>query len=196
MSPRSTPCSSVRIPAKSRKAAHRRYVRFLQLSLSCVSGRAHFATGPRPYGKKDDLALTTIPERIRLARQSKPPIFLSAAQEFHFVRDPRHSGEWKVQTDAYIYHLFMSDEDVDQLFARHWHPSIRPGCHLHVGPRSGRGRALYRLHVPMGRVAFEEVLRFLIDEFEVRPARKDWGSILSESQARFEAFRTWPGVRR
>jgi hypothetical protein len=30
----------------------------------------------------------------------------------------------------------------------------------------------------------------------VQPAREDWDGILSDSQARFEAFRTWPGIRR
>lgn len=186
----------MRIPAKSKGAAHKRYIRFLQLSLSCVSRSAHFVTGQRPFGAKEELALTTEPERVRLGREGEAPIFLSAVQEFHFTPDPRYKGEWKVQTDAYVYHVFLGEDEADQLFAWHWHPSIRPGCHLHVGPRIGRSRALYRLHVPTGRVAFEEVLRFLIDEFDIRRARKDWNDILSDSQARFEAFRTWPGIRR
>jgi hypothetical protein len=36
---------------------------------------------------------------------------------------------------------------------------------MHVGGRQGRTRRLYRYHLPSGRVSFEEVLRFLIDEF-------------------------------
>lgn len=186
----------MRVPARSKSAAHKRYVRFLQLSLSCVSRSAHLVTSPRPTGEDGELALTTKPERIRLTRPDAEPVFLTAIQNFHFVPDQRYEGEWKVQTDAYIYHVFMGDEDADQLFAWHWHPEVRPGCHLHVGPRVGRSRSLYRLHVPTGRVAFEEVLRFLIDEFNVRRARQDWESILSDSQTRFEAFRTWPGFRR
>jgi hypothetical protein len=122
---------------------------------------------------------------------------LTAAQGFHFEPDPDYEGEWKVKTDEYAYSVLMSDTEAGQLFAWHWHPAEhRPDCHIHVGARQGESRALYRLHVPSGRVAFEEVLRFLLGEFDVEPARDDWNEVLSDSQARFEAFRTWPGIRR
>ena len=123
-------------------------------------------------------------------------MYLSATQNFHFVRDPHYAKEWKVKTDAYAYHVFMTDDEAGQLFAWHWHPDLKPGCHVHVGARQGGSRALYRFHIPAGRVSFEEVLRFLVDEFDVRPVRQDWDSILSDSQRRFEAYRTWPAVKR
>jgi hypothetical protein len=147
----------VRVPARSKRAAHRRYDRFLQLSLSCVSNSAHLVTGPRPLRERDELALTTEPPRIPLRRGRQRTVYLSATQNFHFERDPDFAKEWKVKTDAYAYHVFMSDDEEGQLFAWHWHPEIKPGCHLHVGARQGGSRALYRFHVPSGRVAFEEI---------------------------------------
>jgi hypothetical protein len=186
----------VRVPARTKKQARRRYVRFLQLALSCLSPFAVLVTGPRPYGEKGELALTTTPGRIPLSRTTGQDIYLSATQNFRFEPDPTFEGEWKVKTDGYAYHVFMNEEEGGQLFAWHWHPELREGCHVHVGARQGRTRALYRLHLPTGRVAFEEVVRFLIGEFDVKEARDDWDAILGDSQARFEAFRTWPGLKR
>lgn len=64
-------------------------------------------------------------------------MYLSATQNFHFVRDPHYAKEWKVKTDAYAYHVFMTDDEAGQLFAWHWHPDLKPGCHVHVGARQG-----------------------------------------------------------
>lgn len=150
--------------------------------------------GPRPYGKKEDLALTTSTDPLPLKRRQGGPIYLSAAQHFHFERDPRYAREWKVKTDSYAYHVRVSEDPEGELFAWHWHPGVREGCHLHIGARQ-RSRALQKLHVPTGRLSFEEVLRFLIDELEVVPTRTDFDATLSDSQARFEAYRTWPSGR-
>jgi hypothetical protein len=84
------------------------------------------------------------------------------------------------EADEYVYSVLMSDTEAGQLFAWHWHPGAhRPDCHIHVGARQGESRALYRLHIPSWRVAFEEVLRFLLEEFDVEPARDDWREISS-----------------
>jgi len=158
---------------------------------------AQFITGPRPYGEKAELALTTEPARIPLSRTgTRGRVYLSATQNFHFEPDPDFEGEWKVKTDAYAYHVLMNEEEDGQLIAWHWHPEMRPGCHVHVGARQGTTRALYRFHLPTGRVSIEEVFRFLIEEFHVEEVRDDWDSILSDTQTRFEAFRTWPGYKK
>jgi hypothetical protein len=48
-----------------------------------------------------------------------------------------------------------------------------------------------RLHIPTGRVSFEQVVRFLVDDLEVVPQRHDWRDVIAESEERFRAFRTW-----
>jgi hypothetical protein len=37
----------------------------------------------------------------------------------------------------------------------------------------------------------EEVVRFLVDELRVEPARTDWRSLIEEPEARFREYRTW-----
>jgi hypothetical protein len=93
----------VRVPARTKGDALKRYVRYLQLSLSCISRTAQFVTGQRPYGGEDALALTTKPERMRLRCEDETFVFLAAAQGFHFEADPDFDGEWKVKTDEYAY---------------------------------------------------------------------------------------------
>jgi hypothetical protein len=53
------------------------------------------------------------------------------------------------------------------------------------------GVTLARLHIPTGRVAFEEVVRLLITELRVEPNRDDWREILRDSEDRFREYRTW-----
>ena len=81
------------------------------------------------------------------------------------------------------------------MFQWHWHPEVsgREFCHLHVGAVHG-DRELHKLHLPTGRVSFEEVILLLLAEFDVKPAREDFGEVLADSRARFETFRTWPGA--
>ncbi len=59
--------------------------------------------------------------------------------------------------------VFASEDEAGSSW--HRYPEIRPGCHVHVGPRQGASRVLYRPHVPSGRVALEEVFRFLIADW-------------------------------
>jgi hypothetical protein len=132
--------------------------------------------------------LTLGPEKIRLNQE---PTYLTASQNFHFGPDPDFAKEWKVKTDGYAYHVFTTEDEAGQLFGWHWHPQFGHSCHVHIGPRQGKSRALYRLHVPSGRAAFEEVLRFLIEDVGVRTARKDWDAILSVSVS---TIRRWLNV--
>lgn len=97
---------------------------------------------------------------------------------------------WRVRTDGYAYRANLDPDPKGYLLAWHWHPDSRPDPHVHVGAAGLRG-----LHVPTGRVSFEEVLRFFITEMGLRPARSDWEAVLGETEERFRAFRTWPRPR-
>lgn len=46
---------------------------------------------------------------------------------------------------------------------------------------------LNRLHIPSGRVPFEEVIRFLIHDLEIEPLARDWARTLAESERTFYA---------
>lgn len=123
-------------------------------------------------------------------------MFISAGQYFHFEPDARFEGEIKVVTDGYVYRVRSSETAGPDPFQWHWHPEVQkqPDCHLHVGAQHDAG-PLNSLHLPSGRVGFEEVLAFLILEYDVRPARPDWQDVLLDTRTRFETYRTWAGAR-
>lgn len=50
---------------------------------------------------------------------------------------------------------------------------------------------LGKLHLPTGRVSFEAVVRCLISDWGVTPARDDWREVLDDTERRFLAYRTW-----
>lgn len=82
-----------------------------------------------------------------------------------------------------------------ELFRWDWHPLTTPRRtqpHLHVRAEQPiLSTPIERWHIPTGRVAFEEVVRFLILELVTEYNRDDWVEILAESEERFKAFRTW-----
>lgn len=63
---------------------------------------------------------------------------------------------------------------------------------MHVTAQQPKlGLATDKLHVPTGRTSFESVVRFLVTDLRVKPARTDWEAIVKESEDRFMAFKTW-----
>jgi hypothetical protein len=55
------------------------------------------------------------------------------------------------------------------------------------------GRSSEKLHIPSGRVAFEDVIRFLIEEVAVIPKLDDWQAVLADALEAFVEHRTWSG---
>jgi hypothetical protein len=119
---------------------------------------------------------------------------------FTIVDDTRYPGENKASTLAYIYSIQLDEQPVDQadpeVIAWHWHPRTtpdRPTPHVHVRVDHDQLQGtLSKMHLPTGRVSFEEVIRFLIDDLDVIPARPgDWEALVRDSEDRFRAFRTW-----
>jgi hypothetical protein len=188
---RNSPSSWVREPTRNAPAAKRRYLQYLQRSLSCLTD-AVWLTGPPPAARGEELAATVSEEPIRLPRDEGPPLLLYAGQRFELIEDERFPGEWKARTHGYVYSIHVEDEPPQELLAWHWHPPGRPRPHLHVRTdHPFLGVTLARLHVPTGRVAFEEVVHLLIEDLLVHPNRDDWEEILKDSEDRFRAYRTW-----
>jgi hypothetical protein len=188
----------VREPARHAHAAQQRYLHYLQRSLSCLTN-AIWLVAPPPDARGDERALTVSGEPIRLRRDEGATLLLYANQRFDLIEDERFPGEWKARTHGYVYSIYVEtpdeDEAAQELLAWHWHPLTtpdRPQPHLHVRmDHSFLGLTLARLHIPTGRVAFEEVVRLLITELRVEPNRDDWREILRDSEDRFREYRTW-----
>lgn len=164
----------------------------MQRALGCFS-RSIWRTGEgATAGAKVSIV---VPEPIiELRRRASDPLYLTATQTFHFDDDERFAGERKVFTDAYAYTLSDDSAMGSELFAWHWHPDAgREDPHLHVGRRHATHGELGKLHIPSGRIAFEEVLLFAIDELgvEPRPSVDGAKAVLAETLHSFRKFRRW-----
>lgn len=185
----------MRDPARSEAEARRRYIHYLQISLSCVTA-SEILRPAQPDEREDSWRLVSSTDPMRLATSAGPDMLLTFEQTFHHGDHPKYPGESKVFTDAYSYRVRYTERPEDALFAWHWHPEIRPECHIHIGAPHATATDIHKKHVPAGRVAFEEVLVFLIDEMDVVPVRPTFREDLTDTLTRFETFRSWSGSRR
>ncbi len=89
--------------------------------------------------------------------------------------------------------LLLAVRNNHVIIAFHWHPAERFEVrhpHLDRGAKEGR-EDLHRTHIPTGRVALEDVIRFAIMELGVEPKRADWERVLSDAQEAYRRERTW-----
>lgn len=145
-----------------------------------VSGGTYASDRPHVLTFGDGL-----PQKLKGAN-----VYLVITQSYRVIQeeDPDR-GPWRVTIDQYVYTLRAlrgrdKSEKPATLLSYQWHP--KPGerysyPHLHLGPASGIGssasaaaRLTDKSHVPTGRVAVEDVVRFAITQLNVEPLRDDW----------------------
>lgn len=129
-------------------------------------------------------ALTTSTDPLVL-RSAVGDLRLSAGQRFAIIPDA--DGGWRVGTRQYVYSIDVAEaaQQRYELLNWHWHPPEMPLPHIHVRGDHPQLGDLENYHLPSGRVSFEQVIRLLIADFQVRPLREDWEDVLSEAEARF-----------
>ena len=97
------------------------------------------------------------------------------------------SRQWSISLVGYMYTIQLRDPT--EVVAYQWHPQRTidlPYPHVHFGPASARPDSavrtgeLHNVHVPTGLVSIEEVIRLVVDEFQVEPRRPDWEVILEQ----------------
>jgi len=79
-------------------------------------------------------------------------------------------------------------------------PSLKKFPHMHVNAavthRSARGvdtsLSVDSLHIPTGRISLEMVVRMLIEEFDVKPIKKNWERVLIRTASEFARRRSDP----
>jgi len=132
-------------------------------------------------------------EPFSLPRARGTSLRARMSQNYRIVRAEGQRGPWKVTITAY--HYTLEGLDGREIVSFQWHPRGRgalPYPHLHLGAAAEVGRAeLEGAHIPTGRVALEQVLRFAIETFRLRPRRGDWRDVLFGTRRRFEQWRTW-----
>jgi hypothetical protein len=187
-----------RQPANTPHEARQRYARFLQRSLACIAPDV-WNVGPAVAGRPEGEWVLTLPNAgrpIQLRREDGSACLLVASQRFVIVPDPRNEGEYKTSTREYIYKIWDgSDASGQPVVEWHWHPSrgtLHPHTHArppYAGPAFGE--AFDKHHLPTARVAFEQVVRFLIEDLEVEHQVGDWAERLDEALTAHEYWRSW-----
>lgn len=174
-----TSVSSLGHKARSIQAAINRYSAPMQRALSCITESRIWITPGRGSERRFlDLAGG---EPVRLKRVEMESLYLNAAQDFVVEHD---GTEFRVRTRGYIYAVWPSEVSGGRFLSWHWHPPKPSRPHVHIADRSTG-------HIPSGRVTFESVVRYLIEELGVRPARSDWDDVLMATEALHARFRRW-----
>lgn len=176
-----------RARADTESEAKKRYKGIIGKALGCITDAIPLLAeteGRALY------ALTTSEFPLLLGSREGEPVFLGIDQHVVFGADPVHPGEFKAHTRKYIYTLAMGDLD-RPLVEWHWHPENRPDPHIHI---PGLPAPMKTTHLPTGRVAIEEVIRYLIADLGVTPKPNEAAALatLNECQSVFEQFRSWP----
>lgn len=129
-------------------------------------------------------------EPLLLRTPLAPELYFSAVQDFSLVFDAE-LNQWRVRTHAYAYWVHTLPQERYGLLNWHWHPPERARPHFHLSAQIRDFGDIRDFHIPSGRVSFEEVVRFLIEDLRVRPQRDDWSAVLDRVESRFKKFRTW-----
>jgi hypothetical protein len=176
---------------KNPREARQNFVQPLQQALSCVT-QAVLITAKSPSDPTlEVLTLSNGPARI--GRDGR--CTLDVGLQYRIIEFEGSRGPLKVSTVGYAYTLAEAARPEVTLLAYHWHPhgrSQNTSPHLHIYQCAEIRRPDGRVaHFPTGRIALEEVLRLVIQEFNVRPLREDWEAIINSTQTAFEKWRTW-----
>ena len=186
------PVPADRVPAKTNTEARERYRRFLQKSLSVVDAHAIWLSQAVP-GKTDLWTMRTEPSIVGLRkRTSEDRLYLRATQRFTYDHHPAYPGERKVVTLDYAYTLSDSSDQRPELYSWQWTEGVAEP-HVHVGRGDPQLGSLGKRHIPTGRVAFEQVLKFAIEEHDVETAvpMAEATETLEDCLRRFVVFRSW-----
>jgi len=173
--------------AKNQGAAIEALLGPLQRAVSCVSK----AVIRRGAANADDPDFLTLGDRY-VPLQGRYRLELSVLHTYVLKQRASELGAWQASTANYFYQV--REWDGQEVIAFHWHPGRRgqPDFpHLHVTSQSGSVQIPAKSHVPTGRISIESVVRFLIEELDVRPLRPDWDRVLLEGERSFDDRRSW-----
>lgn len=177
-----------------------RYLEPFRVALSCIARGTLVTTDQRQYTVNHVYSLV-VNASEPFALRTNPYIALRAAQRFRIMEDDEIAdGPYRVETVAYFY--AFETEARQEILNFQWTPeATQPGQktfpHVHIGRGLLEGKArlfpetFHKKHVPTGRVPFESIIRFAIEELEVPPLRDDWSDVLARGQVQFDGERRW-----
>lgn len=163
------------------------YCEEIQKIVSCITNEVFYCTRT----ERDRLNFSVGGDFFRIVCEDNSYLHVDINQE---IEDPRTSGT--VTTKYYLYSV--ADANGKDLLGFHFHPDLTEDPvlypHIHTYAKQDPrflSLELQRKHIPSGRVALEDVIRWLISEMNVKPRRKDWDDVLTKAKARFLEIRSW-----
>ncbi len=163
------------------------YSEEIQKVVSCITNEVFYCTKT----ERDRLNFSVGGGFFRVPREDNTYLYVDINQE---IEDPTNSG--KVTTKYYLYSI--ADAEGKDLIGFHFHPDLTEDPilypHIHAYAKDDKrflSLDLQRKHIPSGRVALEDVIRWLISELKVKPKRDDWDEILTKAKERFIEIRSW-----
>lgn len=188
------------MPGRTPNDALESYTGPIQESLGCiVRGRLTRESAPA----------TLAPATHYLSLNANQPtplngiaeLFLKISQNYQII-DTAEAGRSRYKVETLGYQYSVETMERREVLIYQWSPTgagrmTRP--HLHVGRRllqesikaGNRSYELPKLHMPTGRVAIEDVVRFAITELGAVSRRSDWQEVLERTQSAFEQWKSW-----
>lgn len=175
------------MPGKTPREAVKAYLETLQKNVAIVCNGVLRVNN---YEKLDEVSVLTL-EPVPL--NGRPDLYLSFTQQYKIIKGPEN-GPYRIKTLHYSY--AVETQDAQEIVGYHWHPQgVSPVKfpHLHLGPAAliGRQELSRKAHFPTGRIAFEDVVEFLIATFGVEPDRLLWQEMIERTKSLFTKHKTW-----
>jgi hypothetical protein len=176
------------VPGKTPREAVKAYLQALQNNVSIACKGVLRVSN---YDRLDEISVLTLMAPVPLNRRSD--LYLSFKQQYKVVTHAE-KGRFRVTTLYYSY--AVETQDGQEIVGYHWHPDgVSPIAfpHLHLGAASriGMKELSNKAHFPTGRVAFEDVVQFLIATFGVEPDRTRLREVAGKTRSRFARHKTW-----
>lgn len=120
---------------------------------------------------------------MRLRGDARLSLSIEIGYRIHEISSAQDTGRWAVTSAMYMYTFY--DARGGQLLSYHWHPEGRSPItmpHLHLGASAVTRPLLATAHLPTGLITLIDVIRLAIQDFGVRPLRRDWAAVLDRAQ--------------
>jgi hypothetical protein len=170
------------VPGKTHQLALDNYLHPLRSSLACVTDCRFAYTAATP-NVEHPLTLAQPVARIESLAEQFGLFF------YHLFKIQKAGKGYKVSTLGYRYGL--EDGDQNEIVQYHWHPANGMNTpHLHVSCAGEVRPELHKAHLPCGRIAFEDFLLFLIEEFNIQ-AVDHYEKILIGNRKKFRDHCSW-----
>lgn len=179
------------MPGRNAKEARQDFLAPIERTLKCLTFAHRFTMREPASADSTRFAMVLNGGEPAVLRASDGPSFdLYVAMALDLV--PFEEGQVRLSTRRYIYEIQVAHAQGkrEQLVRWHWHPEGRSRYvhpHLHLP----EGAPYSKVHVPSGRITFEDVVEFMICELRVEPTHESWQSALDEVRQRHVQYRSW-----